>query len=108
MSTALKDLDPGWETIDGRVVGVLFQCPHCRGQHVLCYFANPPDGGPPIDPSVDPGIFRWRRTGTTFDDLTLSPSVDGSRNGHWHGWLENGLCTDDAGAPCVRAGTVRQ
>jgi hypothetical protein len=40
---------------------------------------------------VPPGVV-WGRTGDTFDTLTLSPSVDASAAGHWHGWVSNGEC----------------
>jgi hypothetical protein len=71
-------------------------------------FANPLDGGAPIGlgkmrplleavqsagmtgvVTVPPG-FLWQRSGSTFDDLTLSPSVDASGSGHWHGWVQAG------------------
>jgi hypothetical protein len=38
---------------------------------------------------VPPGII-WQRTGETFDDLTLTPSIDASPSGHWHGYVTNG------------------
>jgi hypothetical protein len=41
---------------------------------------------------VPPGIL-WRREGDTFDTLTLSPSVDASPSGHWHGFVRNGEVT---------------
>lgn len=30
--------------------------------------------------------------GDTFDNLTLTPSVDRSGDGHWHGFITNGVC----------------
>jgi hypothetical protein len=38
---------------------------------------------------IPPG-FLWRRAGETFETLTLSPSVDASRAGCWHGFIRNG------------------
>ncbi len=38
---------------------------------------------------VPPG-YLWKRTGETFETLTLSPSVDASASGHWHGHITNG------------------
>jgi hypothetical protein len=34
----------------------------------------------------------WQRTGETFETLTLTPSVDCSAWGHWHGFITNGVC----------------
>ncbi len=38
---------------------------------------------------IPPGVL-WQRTGETFETLTLSPSVDASRAGCWHGFITNG------------------
>jgi hypothetical protein len=32
----------------------------------------------------------WNRTGDTFETMTLTPSIDGSGVGHWHGFITNG------------------
>jgi Family of unknown function (DUF6527) len=55
---------------------------------------------PPIDPSnilptmLNPPWDRsrpvWKRNGETFADLTLAPSIDASKSGHWHGFITNG------------------
>lgn len=112
----LVDLDPIWIEHHGRIVGIRFICPindgdgpHQEGHSVCVLFDNPPDGGPkhPDDASV-PGNSkgrRWIRSGATFDDLTLSPSVncqtsegcdkpDHAQCSHthcWHGFVENGV-----------------
>lgn len=39
--------------------------------------------------TVPPGI-HWQRQGDTFETLTLAPSIDASRAGHWHGFIQNG------------------
>lgn len=82
----------------GRVVGVKFICPTCpqvEGAVTLAVmFENPPDGGPAERPGSDlvgeNGGRRWHRTGDTLDTLTLTPSVDCSKCGHWHGIVSNG------------------
>ena len=95
MSIRLTDMEPAWLTTgDGRHgMGVTFNCPHCDGnQSIGVFFANPIDGGPPAPPDVDPSP-RWQRTGDTFDTLTITPSIDVSRSGHWHGFVTNGNLT---------------
>jgi hypothetical protein len=72
--------------------GVMFLCPACfvknggaKGtESVLCWFK---DRGVPADALPGPG--RWTAAGTSFEDLTLSPSVNVD-NEHWHGWVQNG------------------
>lgn len=75
-------------------------------------FANPPDGGPPSPIVTDTGMphairdllhetrefdvppgYRWTRTGEDFSTLTLTPSIDGSKAGHWHGHVTAGAVT---------------
>jgi len=76
--------------------GIMFLCPECFkknngpvGTHsVICWFR---DRGVPADAFPLPG--RWVVTGTTYEDLTLSPSVlltDGCR---WHGFVTGGMIT---------------
>lgn len=107
MSCALVDLEPEWIERDGRVVGVMFSCPTCsrwganlQGTHsVGVLFANPPDGGPPTPNSEDVianySGRRWMRSGTTFADLSIMPSIDLSRGrpGEWHGFVVAGRVT---------------
>ncbi len=89
----LTDLDPGWfTTTTGRTgMGVTFRCPCKAGcdQYLGVWFANPVDGGPPAAPDIDPKP-RWQRSGDTFELLTLTPSIDVSSSGHWHGFITNG------------------
>lgn len=88
----LANLDPRWISNAGRVgAGISFSCPgNCCADAPLKYrvhvlFRNPMDGG---DPSH--GEPRWNRTGITFDTLSLTPSVDCSGQGHFHGFVTNG------------------
>lgn len=112
----LVDLEPTWIERGGRVVGVRFYCPindgngpHTEGHSVCVLFENPPDGGPAHPP--DPGCpgnnrgRRWRRTGDTFETMSLAPSVDCTtsegcdKTDHrqcshahcWHGNVERGI-----------------
>lgn len=109
----LTDLNPKWFAEDGRIgQGVVFDCPHCQKTRLAVTFANPTDGGAPLRlgkflplmkavangerPGEDfpgdivPPGFLWQRTGEAFDAMTLSPSVDASPSGHWHGWVQGG------------------
>jgi hypothetical protein len=93
----LIDLDPSWMGGDSiaSATGLLFLCPVCFkanhgqvGTHsVICWFR---DRGVPD--SATPGPGRWVPSGTGFDDLSLSPSVNVG-NEHWHGFITNGEVT---------------
>lgn len=92
-----------------------------RQAWICVAFANPVDGGEPWklgtgprdlwgvlygnlrDPAVRgrvlekgqtviPPGYLWRRSGDTFEGLTLAPSVDASPAGCWHGFVTNGEC----------------
>lgn len=102
----LADLDPRFVgaggagiTRDGQPVpervgvGLMCRCP-CGGcdpdtNWLFVEFANPLDGGPPLD-AVTP---KWQRTGHTFETLTLTPSILRSREKGgcgWHGFITDG------------------
>ena len=110
----LIDLAPKWavdpdiligdravHTPDRRGMGITFACPHCvamrpnapleRGgviQFLGVFFKNSIDGQPHTD---DVPLTRlWLRVGTDFETLSLTPSIDASKSGHWHGFITNG------------------
>ncbi len=108
----LIDLEPKWWAEAGRHgQGVSFRCPclKCAADPASAVrlgvaLARPLDGGSPFPVSsprdrllagkeggydVPPGIC-WQNSGDTFETLTLSPSVDASASGHWHGWVQGG------------------
>jgi len=77
--------------------GILFLCPSCfsrndgKGVHsVLVWFR---------DKGVPPEMFpapRWVATGTSLEDLTISPSINlvtPDQPNEWHGWIINGNVT---------------
>ena len=71
--------------------GVTFLCPHCRKQRLAIFFDNPIGG---INhtyylPKPQNGRY-WGRSGETFETLSLTPSIDASQSGHWHGFITNG------------------
>jgi hypothetical protein len=95
----LTELNPEWSgcggegvsNADGPIprrerVAVLLVCP-CGCEHRLNLpFINPPDGLGPIYPG-----YGWQRTGETFEDLTLTPSIQREYPARcWHGFITNG------------------
>lgn len=90
----LTELDPRWLGFDGERLGLSFECPHCRTQrlavafhhrgHELINDAHIRAGGGEI------GQHIWTVDGQEFPELTLSPSIDASASGHWHGFVTNG------------------
>lgn len=75
----LADLDPKL-TADR----LRFECPTCRAHAV----------GIPLS-----GLGAWTFTGTTVDDLTVTPSINSAATGEvgkpgycpgWHGWITAG------------------
>lgn len=112
----LTDLDPRWFDVPGIGTnrdGISFICPctNCQASGTIrrlgVQFANPVGSGPlPMMTQKEKNRhlfdlrtfdvapnYLWQRTGENFDDLTLTPSVDASASGHWHGWITNGEVT---------------
>jgi hypothetical protein len=89
MLMRLTELDPHWWAEIGRHgQGITFKCPHCDAR-LAPAFSNPLDGGEPApDPNNSKPRPHWKRSGDTFDTLTLSPSIN--YPGHWHGFIIDG------------------
>jgi hypothetical protein len=91
----LLDLKPKWyELPDGIRVGFSFDCPHCQklrlsiglheAMHDMIIDAEP-DTHPPKE------HFIWKIvSGSDFNDLTVTPSLDASAWECWHGFIANG------------------
>lgn len=90
MSHRLVNLNPKWFFVYNHLSGISFDCPAClegkqvdeHGGRAFVFFDS------------------WKRTGDTFDTLTLSPSIlyrlpqpGGELAEHWHGWVTNGEVT---------------
>jgi hypothetical protein len=97
----ITELSPEWI---GDKKGIMFLCPCCKDMTLTCYFeATPmkqqmqtaaimrPNNHGKIVP-VNPK-FAWTRQGDDFETLTITPSVDASASGHWHGFITNGLAS---------------
>lgn len=67
-------------------MGISFLCPHCKEARLAVMFENPVDGFRP--PYVKQNL--WKRSGESFENMTLTPSIDASECGHWHGHITNG------------------
>lgn len=112
----LTDLNPRWCSFGENrdKMGVTFDCPHCAANpaarepfvisRLAIFFDVPIDGGPAWAgqahkvethglPDHHVGEILWHREGDTFETLTLTPSVDASKFGHWHGFIRNGAIT---------------
>lgn len=108
MSFRLVDLEPHWLMDGARRVGIAFDCPcgNCLGKGCMLAvrFANPIGGGDPTpDDQSKVGNNkgkRWTRTGESFESLTVTPSIDSTKDKdgnpmppehqHWHGFITNG------------------
>lgn len=86
----LSELNPQFlDAHDGRRgVGVQFDCP-CgnRDENHGCFI--------PFDVALDGstgvnGERGWKRTGDTFETLTLTPSIQRLEACRWHGFITNG------------------
>jgi hypothetical protein len=102
----LIDLHPRWFGFDGQIHGLSFECPHCRTTRLAVAFhhkghelqedalirAQSPTTGHIWTVTGDtPAFDEYEHKG--FDHLSLSPSVDASHLGHWHGFVTDGGIT---------------
>jgi hypothetical protein len=93
----LTELNPQWigyQRTPEHGEGLSLECPSCGPTHTLAaYFSNPIDDGAPA-----PGVSNWKRTDSTFENITVEPSM------HYpcfHGWIEDGLVFHQAESPIV-------
>ena len=93
----LIDLEPRWyANSDGGRLGFSFDCPHCPDSGQRLAIAVHLDGTSLDDDPNTTQVFRdgehvWTIAGgDSFENLSLSPSVDASARGHWHGFITSG------------------
>jgi hypothetical protein len=92
----LTDLDPRWYAgRTGDRQGFTFACPCCAGATRLAVAVHL--DGTNLDPDPEcpqqfaAGEYVWTVAGGSgFSDLSLTPSVDASGSGHWHGHITDG------------------
>jgi hypothetical protein len=91
----LTELEPRWYVFEtgGPRVGLTFLCPHCQEQRLGVTFHN--QGEEAMDDAYilakRPAEKIWTLVGPEeFATLTLTPSIDASHVGHWHGFITDG------------------
>lgn len=94
----LIDLNPHWFVLEdgGPRVGLTFDCPHCRMTRLGVAFHH--SARQALDDAyilakhgAPDAQHIWTMTGDDFPTLSLSPSVDASASGHWHGFITDGV-----------------
>lgn len=94
----LLDLDPRWVVLEegGLSVGLTFECPHCRATRLGVMFhrharAVMEDQYILAHHGANDTQHIWDLQGQDdFASLTLFPSIDASKAGHWHGFITSG------------------
>ena len=93
----LLELEPRWFSFEkgGPRVGLTFLCLHCRVERLGVVFHH--RGHEAIDDVYIRAHARGRKdfvwmicSAESFGVLTLMPSIDASRRGHWHGFIVQG------------------
>ena len=97
----LTDLDPKWLNEERTVFA--FRCPHCKATLLTCKSvpmstrdqcrlfaaALPSNDGDVVPTKQD---VAWKVVGEDFATMTVTPSLDASASGHWHGSITSGEC----------------
>jgi hypothetical protein len=116
----LLDLDPKWLMFEGRRVGFIFRCPLLakRNWWQTCFtecfptfkgtgearrYVTTDSQCAIVDASAPETKGQWQGCNPNmawtvhggignadFDTLTVTPSLDGSAGGTWHGFVQNG------------------
>lgn len=82
MRKLLTELNPKWISLDNEIIGLHFTCPidgdDCPSVRLAVYWKHPK------------GI-NWQKQGETFENITISPSLDATKSGcKFHGWVKHG------------------
>lgn len=98
----LTDLHPKWFEHDNAILGFTFLCPHCQSIRLACALK-------PMPPGVHRQVFGeenqhyghevvgtkptdvWSVNCQDFHMMSVTPSLDASQSGHWHGHITNGV-----------------
>jgi hypothetical protein len=96
----LVDLDPKWLIYDGERVGFTFVSPTNNQYRQSCFSVA-------FDTHIQLDMFEeqlgedvnvqpcnemafWTITGDSFDNLSVTPSINGAYGGLWHGFITDG------------------
>ena len=100
----LTDLQPKWIERDGRRIGFVFQSPTNPLYHQSCFVEHVPQR---VQREIFEAMFEghhqvqgckpecaWTVAGgidtASFESISVTPSLDGSKGGLWHGHITNG------------------
>ena len=103
----LTDLEPRWYSVgDSKgISGISFLCPHCKQTRLNVRIDSATPHITQVDHDNDIttapiNVQIWQISGDAptfdgeshggFENVTLTPSVDASASGHWHGFITNG------------------
>ncbi|HSX21520.1 MAG TPA: hypothetical protein VLE97_01945 [Gaiellaceae bacterium] len=101
----LVELAPRWIELDGEKVGFVFKSPTDQRWYQSCFFRKLPfreqckllqtlglttEGFPSNVQTCNPDCAWTWVSGTSFEDITVTPSLDGSKGGLWHGCITKG------------------
>ncbi len=96
----LTELEPRW--LNENVFA--FRCPHCRNTWLTCKnvaFGNKEQRELAIAAGLEPTGPRygavltmpavaWQWDVADFTTMSITPSIDASKSGHWHGFVTKG------------------
>ncbi len=96
----LTDLQPRWLNEHMFV----FRCPHCRTKWLSCKSVAMGNReqidvlraallyptGPHYGAVTTKNETAWNISGRDFETMTVTPSIDASPSGCWHGFIKNG------------------
>jgi hypothetical protein len=96
----LTELSPQW--LDEAQTLFVFLCPHCRVEYLSCKNvvmlakeqrllfekAFGPDENLMVVGS-EPDC-AWQMSSKDFENMSITPLLDASKSGHWHGHITNG------------------
>jgi Family of unknown function (DUF6527) len=94
----LTELSPEWITSNMFV----FKCPHCQSvllsvKNVVCTFHEEQQWFEAKYGQEWPMIIvpckedsAWTFSNSDFNTISVTPSLDASKSGHWHGFVTNG------------------
>lgn len=71
--------------------GLCFTCPLCENHSILISFADRGVLDHQGMKNKEGKSVHWKISGTSFHDLTCSPSIELQGGCNWHGFIENGI-----------------